>query len=339
MNRRSGFTLIELLVVIFAVGLLIALLLPAVQQAREAARRSQCKNNLKQFGLAVHNYADTFNCLPPHHGGTAGPGSNQQRRSGFISLTPFLEQGTYFNNLMGSPGEGGDPMLATYPHSQFDRDHFYCPSSPIPPRASAVHRKFGGQSRSYHLSLGDIDLSAITPGIPAVARGPFSPNAGETRTWSEFIDGTSQTLMMSEKVMFISTSEVLGTCNQSLAQTPAACRASMQRLDYGGTGNPFGNGRFWAVGWPEGVPAVTHTIQTILPPNSPSCTDFGSASSHHMGGVHGLLCDGSVRFISNDIDTGDQDARPETTAKARSPYGVWGNLGSAHGSENLEAEF
>lgn len=339
MNRRSGFTLIELLVVIFAVGLLIALLLPAVEQAREAARRSQCKNNLKQFGLAVHNYADTFNCLPPHHGGTAGPGSNQQRRSGFISLMPYLDASPVYNNIMRIPLEGGDPMLATYPHPAYDHMWFYCPSSPIPPSASTINRKFGGQSRSYHLSLGDIDLSAITPGVPAVARGAFSPNAGETRSWGEFTDGTSQTLMMSEKVMFISTSEVLGTCNQSLAQTPAACRASMQRLDYNGTGNPFGNGRFWAVGWPEGIPAVTHTIQTILPPNSPSCTYFGSASSHHMGGVHGLLCDGSVRFISNDIDTGDQNARPVTFANAISPYGLWGDLGSAQGTEHLEPEF
>src|SRR6188508_1616473 len=100
-QRRRGFTLIELLVVIAIIAILIALLLPAVQQAREAARRSQCKNNLKQFGLALHNYHDVFNKFPARRYGTAGTVctqstnanfcGNSQRISAFVAMLPYVD--------------------------------------------------------------------------------------------------------------------------------------------------------------------------------------------------------------------------------------------------------
>jgi len=90
-----GFTLVELLVVIAIIGILVALLLPAIQAAREAARRTKCVNQLKQFGVAHHNYHDTFSAFVYRKGGTSGPSNdgtnNQFRRSGYISLLPFLQ--------------------------------------------------------------------------------------------------------------------------------------------------------------------------------------------------------------------------------------------------------
>ena len=112
-GKRSGFTLVELLVVIAIIGVLVALLLPAVQAAREAARRAQCSNNLKQIGLAMLNYEDTYKCLPPGRVGCDGDGSNQCNGynsgagtlgwSGFVSTLPFLEQSALFNKIDYAP--------------------------------------------------------------------------------------------------------------------------------------------------------------------------------------------------------------------------------------------
>ena len=95
-SQQRGFTLIELLVVIAIIAVLIALLLPAVQQAREAARRSQCKNNVKQLGLALHNYHDTFNIFPLNNSFGAPALTN---RSGFVGMLPYLDQRPMYNQM------------------------------------------------------------------------------------------------------------------------------------------------------------------------------------------------------------------------------------------------
>ena len=103
MLRRRAFTLIELLVVIAIIAVLIALLLPAVQQAREAARRSQCKNNIKQIGLALHNYHDTFSVFPYAEmmgsGQAAGVVANIRNQNGLVQLLPYLDQAPLYNTF------------------------------------------------------------------------------------------------------------------------------------------------------------------------------------------------------------------------------------------------
>src|SRR5262245_47381867 len=112
-SKRRAFTLVELLVVIAIIGVLVALLLPAVQAAREAARRTQCNNNLKQLTLALHNYHDTYLFFVYRRGGTAGATTllgNQNRLSGFIPLLPFLEQQPMYENIRaGDPTTTPDP--------------------------------------------------------------------------------------------------------------------------------------------------------------------------------------------------------------------------------------
>ncbi len=112
-RRRRAFTLVELLVVIAIIGILVALLLPAIQAAREAARRTQCNNNLKQIGVALHNYHDVNKSFVYMKGGTAGYGNatrfdgNYYRRSGIVSLFPYMEQGPLYDSI-----QAGDPTTA-----------------------------------------------------------------------------------------------------------------------------------------------------------------------------------------------------------------------------------
>src|SRR5437899_1311540 len=139
--RRFGFTLIELLVVIAIIAVLVALLLPAVQQAREAARRSQCKNNLKQIGLALHNYHENFNMLPPSaiNPGTVGstsfiPNGGIRNYTGYLMILPQLDQGPLYNQInfniatgqadWNSQGGGGTQVIL----QNYKAEVFRCPS-------------------------------------------------------------------------------------------------------------------------------------------------------------------------------------------------------------------
>jgi len=155
--KRHGFTLIELLVVIAIIAVLVALLLPAVQQARESARRTQCKNNLKQLGLAIENYFSTYQSLPPGSGGTGGSSPlitfsshNADLLSGAVMLLPFLDANTTWEKICASSGQGGYPYLASFPHPPSrTQAYFVCPSNP----GSLDPTSFGsgGGVRSYAL--------------------------------------------------------------------------------------------------------------------------------------------------------------------------------------------
>ena len=197
-RERRGFTLVELLVVIAIIGILVGLLLPAVQAAREAARRMQCSNNLKQLGLAALNYESAFKKMPYRKGGSDTANlSNKGRRSGFISILPYIEGGNQSNNIeAGQPPSippGGPEGWTGWAPWNVSPGFMKCPSDPS---ASLV-----GRYNSYAMSIGDSmgrwqwDLQDNVN-----VRGMFAP---QSRGFSlaQVTDGTSNTLMYSERLI------------------------------------------------------------------------------------------------------------------------------------------
>lgn len=349
-NRsRRGFTLIELLVVIAIIAVLIALLLPAVQQAREAARRSQCKNNLKQLGLALHNYHDVFNTFPSRKGGSSWDGvdnnsGNRERRSGFIPLLPYLDQAPLYNTIANGAAPvapGGPCGWCGWAAWDVVVPALLCPSDP----GSSELRRV----TNYVFSGGDTITNYRDS---QTTRGMFSFR----RCYGvrDALDGTSNTIMMSETIRprngradapgFATTvrkNEGVAEGFAGIQSNPSACLAAAPNGFYA---NPAvvknrGGGNAWD-GQPEYV-----GFNTVMPPNGPSCVDMQTACcgdsvhgvlaarSRHVGGVQCLMGDGAVRFISENIDTGNLAAADVTAG--RSPYGVWGGLGSRDGGESI----
>lgn len=366
--RRSGFTLIELLVVIAIIGVLVALLLPAVQQAREAARRTQCKNNLKQLGLALHNYHDAYGKFPYFAGGTKkgkpSTSGNWDRQSGLVQLLPYADQANLYN-LMAAGGMidgtgpwlpmGPSPWIGAYPPYQTKLAVLLCPSE-AGQGGSGINdgfdfSKFG--RTNYAFCLGDTGQNVNQWDAGRQVRGMFFFQSG--LGVRDCTDGTSNTIMMGE----IGISNGDGTLTDIVGQVadgvfqgdkgvpwavtnPSACLAQVSGRQYIPTANVHSlRGNRWADG------CVSSTgFQTILPPNSPSCDESGwdagsgvySAGSRHTGGVNVVMGDGSVRFVSQNINTGnvnspDVYSAGTTSVGGQSPYGIWGGLGTRASSE------
>ncbi len=347
--RRRAFTLVELLVVIAIIGILIALLLPAVQAAREAARRSQCTNNLKQLGLALHNYHDTHNMFPMGAGGTTACSWNTDTcNSGILSATvpllPFMEQGPLYDQISSPLTIGG----TTYPaFGPFPRRGAYLPwreviAGLLCPSDGPAHDKPANElgRSNYHYSRGDSIRNNGTGKVRGVF-GRFS-----TTAFRDITDGTSNTVAMAERLVATDAQRArkieAGVTNEiaDVDTNPTLC---MSTANADGTYN-VSTYSGYGVGWAYGY---THFdgITTVLPPNAPSCRvapapphgdGIISPTSNHPGGVNALLCDGSVHFISETIDTGNlalPEAKLQTPQAINSPYGVWGALGSKDGEE------
>ena len=340
-RRRSGFTLIQLLVVIAIIAILIALLLPAVQQAREAARRSTCKNGLKQLALAVHNYADTYRVFPPRQGGsgarnTTATSDNRGRKSGAEMMAPFFEQAPLFQKLEATPCAPWNPGNTNNGWDQV-LPVLLCPSDGS---TSQPTRGIHGIT-NYAFCVGDnLALSAPgnSPGTPQPCRGLFS--LYRCYGFSDITDGTTNTIMMAEKLRPATTTS-LGIVSQTVATTPLVCQA---QYNNNVVANPYTSDDLPGFRWGDGT-AYFCGVNTILPPNSASCFSDGanlshdgpgyfSASSNHTGGVQAAMGDGSVRFISENINTGNLSTTPPAaSAGGPSPYGVWGALGTRSGGE------
>ncbi len=355
---RFGFTLVELLVVIAIIGILIALLLPAVQAAREAARRSQCTNNLKQLGLALHNYHDSYKVFPPRKGGSACANPplnyatcNAERRSAFISLLPYIEQKAMYEQIRAgdatyAPG-GPAAWYSWGPWNQAPRN-LTCPSDNGVPNTP-------GRNNSYGFIIGD-QIAGVTNNTQV--RGLFAMRT--CYSTADILDGTSNTLAMSERLcqalgsITARTGGAVGA-NQiesglAIASVPALQNAPINCLATV-SGGYYVAGTVvtqrWGRAWQDGQ-AMYVGITTVLPPNAPSCVEgtisYGDNNvavlppvSRHPGGVNCLLADGAVRFISETIDTGYLAVGQPLHGPSN--YGVWGRLGSKAGKEPIGANF
>jgi prepilin-type N-terminal cleavage/methylation domain-containing protein/prepilin-type processing-associated H-X9-DG protein len=332
-RSRIGFTLIELLVVIAIIAVLIALLLPAVQQAREAARRSQCKNNLKQLGLALHNYHDAAQMFPMMRGSGA---YSYYNAVGWIGMLPYLDQGALFNQIGDAHNTSVYSWTTTFVPFQTKLPVFICPSDPTGDATSGSVAPV--KTRSYRMCVGD----TINDNFGGTSNRGMFGYISNTRM-SSITDGSSNTIAMSEHI--IGTVGDTRNARAWVAQgitgydtNPSVCMATASGGRYSAS-QAVMRPDFTNM-WTDGsVHCAAFT--TVLPPNSPSCGFSGnyvswelvSATSQHVGGVHVLMADGSVRFVSENISTGTLTAANVTSGA--SPYGVWGALGSKSGSETI----
>lgn len=292
LRKKSGFTLIELLVVIAIIAILIALLLPAVQQAREAARRSTCKNNMKQLGLALHNYHETHKVFPP---GAVNPGSrrcasiysddNVLNHTCYQMLLPFLDQAPLYNLYNWSIPSGpahytGDcahtvPPTTSNQFSVLDANLpvFVCPSdaeNSIGTTATAGHYYTSGAHRtSYGVAANDYDSNKYHSwnADPYSLKGVIGLN-GAAKI-ANITDGTSNTIVLMETPL-IKTSTSYGPFWDTY------CHTFFIRPTGTGINRPW------------------------TPPNL-KVYAWGGGSSHE-GGVHILMADGAVRFLSENVN-------------------------------------
>ena len=330
-THHTGFTLIELLVVIAIIAVLISLLLPAVQQAREAARRTQCKNNLKQIALAVHNYVEVATVLPPS--ACINPAITATGNNGSWGvhgrILPFLDQGNLYNSVELT--EAWDFQVAI---DGLKVASYACPSDP---RSDESRDPGGGKVTLYPTTYG-FNFGTWFVFNPTTAQGgdgAFYPNA--RLSMAAFTDGTSNTFMVAEVKAWTPYRRNAGPATVALPDTVAEAETAIASgVQFKNTGHTE---------WPDGRVHHQGFTTTMAPNTATSCSDgttthpecdynswqegknglAGSTSyaivtsrSYHAGTVQTALIDGSVRTISDSI------SRP-----------IWRAMGTRRGGETI----
>lgn len=343
-------TLVELLAVIAILGLLVALLLPAVQSARESMRRAQCQNNLKQFGLALQGHHHSQNCFP-RRSAIAGPG--YPNFSSFFYLLPWLDQAGLYDQI--TSGTTQDATNLAFAPFTTKISTFVCASD----RAAGLD--FSGKlgPSSYAANRGDWvfwpnifinnNTVAVWPTERKRNRGLLGEGLGTQA--ADVTDGLSNTVAYTERRIYtgekFSVPDAVWNQNNSYSNE---CGDTLWLLSTVKNGSFEGSG---TTGW--GVPAKRsswscgwgfyHQVNLVLPPNGPSCDQVGgaswsrglyTASSFHPQGVNVVMADASVRFIDEFIQAGPSSvvaAQGQIPVTRASPFGVWGALGTRCGSE------
>ena len=313
-KQPQGFTLVELLVVIAIIGVLVGLLLPAVQSAREAARRMQCSNNLKQLGLSLHNYHDTFKRFP---GGTASvpwfadtvngnaqPWSAGLWRKGsqLVKLLPFIEQGAFFNAIpmerdvedwFAQIQPAGSVFAGIRPRER-QISAFVCPSDP----PSRVDIAVG----NYGVSMGSQAMPAQTQSCTLYPTHINGPTGHGSSNSPSNISGVFSRFNWAAK---------LGDLSDGTSSTIALGEIRPNCADHHNNGWHHGNAL-----WTSTIPPINYNTCRGEPGGSPNplnastrnCNSFDvwmtsqGFKSKHVGGAQFVLCDGSVHFISQTVD-------------------------------------
>jgi len=389
----------------WCVGVLVGLLLPAVQAAREAARRMSCSNNFKQIGLAIHNYHAAYNQLPRHGGGshetpggdsngdeTIGGGNDRSELSILVGLTPFIEQQALWesisnpsmqnlsNTTMTSPWSpmGPAPQTREYVPWSSEIPGFRCPSDPgtgLPSLGRTNYAACLGDSgyilqKGINQTNGDPD-TVYGQACRASHRGAFMVR--NTTRFRDILDGLANTIAAAEITTYLgdldtrshtrrispgSSSVSAPSGNANVYSNPTACDKYIDptRPQFWATAETgFDAGRKRGFKWASSNPIFTAVV-TIRAPNKPLCLptsddEYGGVlppSSRHQGGVHVLMGDGAVKFVTDSIEAGNEtaamtwqlrDGSDSNNVGGKSPYGLWGALGTRASKEVIEADF
>lgn len=312
MLRSRAFTLIELLVVIAIIAILVALLLPAVQQAREAARRSQCKNNVKQIVLGLHNYHDVHSTFPQGQSRTPNDwccGGNWR-----VHVLPYMDQSTTYNEIRwdddvsfggSSAGHyaaytGGAEILAG-----LVVPGFLCPSSTLPSNdTSVINNSQKGQTHHYVGISGSLGVERgpnVTTDYGGVVRGNGIMGIQRHAVMKDVTDGTSNTIMISEQSAEV---KINGTFVNRTSNYYGGWSGSAGNYTTDRTGRPHWGAGTTCLRYPINH-GISQSVSSASIPGADNTWDFNTIiNSFHTGGIHIGLADGSARFISENVDFG-----------------------------------